>query len=80
MGTASQAQKKKQVDVLCAVGELSAKEKHFVCSKPSEFSREAEGITGDQEGITGLRKAAGCCLSFAPGPIAHTGCGTVQML
>lgn len=60
---------KNQVDVLCAVGELSAKEKHFVCSKPSEFSREAEGITGDQEGITGVRKAAGSCLSFAPVPL-----------
>lgn len=35
---------KNQVDVLCAVGELSAKEKHFVCSKSSEFSREVEGI------------------------------------
>lgn len=33
-----------QVDVLCAVGELSAKEEHFVYSKSSEFSIEAEGI------------------------------------
>lgn len=70
------------MDVLCSVGELSAKEKHFVCSKSSEFSSEAEGVTGDQEGITGPRKAAGWCLCFAPGPVAvaHTGCGTVQML
>lgn len=36
--------RKNQVDVLCAVGELSAKDKHFVYSKSSKFSREAGGI------------------------------------
>lgn len=36
--------RKNQVDVLCAVGERSAKEKHFVYSKSCEFSRQAEGI------------------------------------
>lgn len=66
---------KNQVDVLCAVGELSAKEEHFVYSKsPLHFLEKQE------EQIPGPRTAAGWCLCFGPGrvPVAHTGCGTVR--
>lgn len=64
---------KNRVDVLCAVGELSAKEKQVVYFKSSEFSREAGGISGPS-------KADGWCLCFGPGPfpVAHPGRGTVQ--